>query len=114
MPESDAVDDDAASDVVVTDTALSKAFRYLGREEIENVLTHESVEVYYDSGRETWLVRTPHHTSGTKQPRPRGDTVVLIVDLDGDTRVVITQTKDHYDWSEYTEVDAVGEVPGDG
>lgn len=108
--DSEPEDVDDPPDIVLTHTAKSKAFRYLNQRQIESVLAGHSSPIYFDEDRETWLVPTTLHVTSPKLNHEQEKTVVLIVDVDDSgTWVIVTQPGDHYNWSEYTKVDAIGE-----
>lgn len=101
-------DDESSRRIVLTNTAKSKAYRYLNQRQVEAALKEHSGAVYYNDQRDQWLVRTTHAQTSAQWNHEREETIVLVVDVDGDTLVVVTQTSDHYDWSDFEEVPRVG------
>lgn len=102
-------------DIIFTHTVRSKAYRYLTTHEIADCV-RSPWQVYYDESRDTYLLRTdrqpdPKNFPPGTQPSKK-NRIVLIVSVDDSSEevVVITQTMDHYDWSNYEKVDTI-EVP---
>lgn len=99
-------------EIAVTHTAKSKAFRYLSESELRAHVADPEI-VYYRPSKSPWLIPVDRPRQGREQHEPPTERITIVVTVDEDTAVVVTQTgeHDHYAWEDYREVEAVGVVP---
>jgi len=104
-------------EIVVTDTAKSKAYRYLSEHAIEQCI-RSPWQIYYDEERDNYLLRThrqpdpKNFAPGTQPGKNERIVIIVAVDDNAGELVVVTQTQDHYDWHTYERVDSIGAPVG--
>lgn len=100
---------DDALRIKVTLNARSKG-RYYSEGTIRHLIREPTGAFFYSHLEDVWLLRTGRGKQG-------GEKIILkfVVEGDGDTVVVISQTSDHYDWSQMEHHhEAPYPTPGDG
>jgi len=85
------------SKIHFTDTAISKAHRYLSRRAMKNEI-RDPWTVWHDTQRGSYIIRVPGERTPTK------DEIDIITTEQPNGMLVVTQTECHYDWSNYTQI----------
>lgn len=89
----------AIEEIKVSFTARSKGPRYYSEPEIRHRLQNPEGQFFYQPARDSYLLRTTRGKGSHER-------LIIIFALNESNKrlTVITQTSDHYDWSQYTHV----------